>query len=185
MLAPRTKVVRAPGIGPRRDHGCVGGSGVRGAEGDPPLEVGDDRGRQPAIRRHLDRALVAKHLDEQAVIGRARHDDRAAVATGPEPLGVDQGEPGADPFRISAVALIAALDQDWPDFRLEMLEIFWGKFLGLRRRSSASDQEREQSKGAADHWVPHSIERRRYPRPADRPRSLARPERSWSDLADI
>ena len=44
------------------------------------VSVGDGLGRQLALGRHLDVALVADRLDQQALVGLAGDDDRAGVA---------------------------------------------------------------------------------------------------------
>ena len=135
----------------RGDHRLPGaGARVGCASADPLLEIGDHVGRQLAVWRHLREALVVERLDHQAVLGRSRDDHRAAVASGAQPLGIEQNQSAADLRGIVAVAGIAALDQNRPDLRLEELEVGGVDLSGAGDRADRR-QPSQDKVGGADH----------------------------------
>ena len=143
VRAARTEVVGGPPVGPGRHHRSGGGPRVHRAAGHPALEVGDDRGRQPAVGRHLDRSAVADDVDQQAVVRRAGHDDGAAVAPRPDPGRVDQRQSALDPLGVRAVAPVAARGEHRADLRFEVIEVFGRELLRPRRRGDAGGQRQD------------------------------------------
>ena len=150
VLAARTEVVGGAAVGPGGHDRGVGGPRVRRAAGHPALEVGDDRGRQPAVGRHLDRAAVADDVDQQAVVRRAGHDDGAAVAPRPDPDRVDQRQSALDALGVRAVTLVAALGEHRADLRLEVLEVLGRELLRVHRGRDAGGQRQEGAHGAEE-----------------------------------
>ena len=162
VLAARTEIVGGAAVGPGgRDRGR-GGPRVHRAAGHPALEVGDDRGRQPAVRRHLDRSAVADGVDQQAVVRRAGHDDGAAVAARPDPGRVDQRQSAPDALRVAAVTLVAALGEHRADLRFEVLEVFGPGFLRTGRRGG--DPGGQHQDGAQQTDPDRGVARRQRPR---------------------
>ena len=150
--------------GSRGDHRLLpAGARVGSAAPDPLLEVGDDVRRQLAVRRHLGETLVVERLDHQAVLGRPRDDHGAAVPAGAHAFRVEQDQPAADLRGVAAVALVAALDEDRPDLRLEELEV-GGIDLGRAGDRSDRRQPGKEEGRSADHWRLRT-ERRSLPSP--------------------
>jgi len=118
----------------------------------PLLEGGDRGGRQFALRRHLQIAVVADRMDEQALVGLAGHGDGLGrVKIGPRvegqaPLGV---------ARLGGVAFRAVRHQQRPHLGLEKLEVRRGVGLrfgpGHRRQGEEQDAMGREPKRASRH----------------------------------
>ncbi len=122
--------IEAPG---RR--GLGGGRGVApgSAAADPLDQRGDFLGRQLRFGGHLIRIAVANRIDQQALVGLARHDGRRGVA--PLEHGVARVEPQVALLLPPAVALVTAGRQERPHLLLEELDIGRvGGWVGRGRR---------------------------------------------------
>src|SRR5262249_26464694 len=118
---------------------------------DPVGEDLDVPGGQLARRRHLQAALLAQGLEQDAPVGVAGRDGRAEVAALEEPLPGGEAEPAAD-LLAGAVALVTVLLEDWQYLLLVEGHLLGGEARGglgrllLGRRCARAGEQAGQEK---------------------------------------
>ena len=98
--------------------------------------------REPLLGRHLQLALAADGLEQQALLGLAEDDGRAGVAALEQ--GLARVEPQAAALLLRAVAGDALLDQHGADVLLEELDA-GGRLVGPHGQRQRKDERQTQS----------------------------------------
>jgi hypothetical protein len=114
---------------------------VRGARLDPLDKVGDGLVRQSGLLGwHRQVALVPDGLNEQALGRVPRHDGRATVAAGAQPVPGVQPQPAAELLRLGGVALVTVRGKD----RLDLLAKEAGGVRVLGASAAGADGSRQR-----------------------------------------
>ncbi len=130
-------------------------AGIGGARGDPLLEDVDLRVAQLAaffLGRHLEIVVgIRKRLEQKAVAGFAGNEGRPVFAAlFPAGARVEREAALGFVFRV-AVALIAALREQWPDLLLEEIELLFGGLRGSEG-NGCRREERQRPAEAVGKW---------------------------------
>ena len=134
--------LRCAGRGRLRDGSATDAGprlGPECASLDPVGQGGDLLGLEFSLGGHLHVPLVADRLDQRALVGLARHDDRPALA--PLEHRVADVEPQASLVLLGPVALQAVVSEHRADLRLEelLLSRLELALIGLRIASRTDD----------------------------------------------
>ena len=123
--------------------GRRGGTRVGRAHRDPGREVGDLRGAELVLGRHLEFLVRITHgADEEAVVGLARHERGTGFAALEQRRAGVEAETRTEFLgRGGAVAFVAMLDQQRADFLFKKLEGFGCGGCRQLRRGGAPDVE--------------------------------------------
>ena len=134
-------------VGKRRsflNHGLARAR-VRRSHFHPRFEIGDlllGKFAATFARRHLHVFIgVTDRLDQKAFLRIARDNRRARIAALQHFVARVEQQPAFDLFGVLAVALVAMLDEEGPDFLLKKLDACTVGFNGSGRGDDASEQQ--------------------------------------------